>query len=82
MAVNRDKPDLWKADIARSVDLFNDWFLRFAPLAFRQERVKAIEHVKEALEQTNNLTDFSPAILRYPHNSSISANDYLSAHCS
>lgn len=64
MAVNRDKPDRWKADIARSVDFYNDWFLRFAPVAFRQERIKAIAQVKEALEQTKNLSDISPAILR------------------
>lgn len=24
MAVNRDKPDKWKADIAQSVDMYND----------------------------------------------------------
>lgn len=27
MAVNRDRPDRWKADIARSVDMYNDWFI-------------------------------------------------------
>jgi hypothetical protein len=27
MGVNLDKPHLWKEDIARSVDLYNDWFL-------------------------------------------------------
>ena len=48
MAVNRDKPSRWKADVALSVDLFNEWFLRFAPVAFRQVRVKAILQVKEA----------------------------------
>ena len=31
MAVNRDKPDRWKTDIARSVDMYNDWFMNFAP---------------------------------------------------
>ena len=30
MAVNRDKPDRWKADIEQSVDMYNDWFIRFA----------------------------------------------------
>ena len=33
MAVNRDKPDRWKRDIAQSVDMYNDWFMRFAPKA-------------------------------------------------
>ena len=36
MAVNSDKPHLWKPDIAASVDLYNDWFIRFAPDAYRQ----------------------------------------------
>lgn len=26
MAVNRDKPDRWKADVAQSVDMYNTWF--------------------------------------------------------
>ena len=63
MAVNRDKPDRWKADIIQSVDYYNDWFLRFAPVAYRQERVKAIAQVQKALALTKYLTDFSPAIL-------------------
>ena len=25
MAVNRDKPDRWKDDITRSVDMYNNW---------------------------------------------------------
>jgi hypothetical protein len=31
MAVNLDKPARWKADIAKSVDMYNDWFMTFAP---------------------------------------------------
>jgi hypothetical protein len=27
MAINRDKPDLWKEDIALSVDIYNEWFM-------------------------------------------------------
>ena len=40
MAVNRDKPDRWKNDIAKSVDFYNNWFLEFAPKAFRDTRFK------------------------------------------
>ena len=40
MAVNRDKPDRWKEDITRSVDMYNDWFLTFAPEAFRSTRMQ------------------------------------------
>jgi hypothetical protein len=31
MPINSDKPHLWKPDIAQSVDLYNDWFLRVPP---------------------------------------------------
>jgi len=41
MAVNLDKPQRWKKDIARSVDLYNKWFLKFAPRTYREERGKA-----------------------------------------
>lgn len=63
MAVNRDKPDRWKADIAQSVDLYNDWFLRFAPVSFREIRSKVIKNVEDALAQTNNLLDVSSELL-------------------
>lgn len=67
MAVNLDKPHLWKADIARSVDMYNDWFLSFAPITFRSTRAKTTTYVREALEVTKNLTDLSPAVLQnYP----------------
>ncbi len=42
MGINLDKPHLWKEDIARSVDLYNEWFLRFAPRTYREEDVKAM----------------------------------------
>jgi hypothetical protein len=53
--INADKPHLWKADIAASVDQFNQWFMRFAPEAFRSTRVKTTEHVKAALLATRDL---------------------------
>ncbi len=39
MPINSDKPHLWKADIAQSIDFYNDWFLRFAPGTYRKQRV-------------------------------------------
>jgi hypothetical protein len=42
MTVNSDKPDRWKADVARSVDFYNDWFMRFAPKAYRDTRIETI----------------------------------------
>jgi hypothetical protein len=38
MAINSDKPHLWKADVAQSIDFYNDWFLRFAPGTYRKQR--------------------------------------------
>ena len=64
MAVNLDKPHLWKADIAQSVDMYNDWFMNFAPKAFRETRVQATKDVKATLKATNNLTNVEPSILR------------------
>ena len=66
-SVNRDQPDRWKEDIRQSVDLYNNWFLKFAPAAFREERTKATKSVADTLNWTRNLRDITPAILRrYP----------------
>src|SRR5438477_9473775 len=62
--INADKPHLWKADIAASVDQFNQWFMRFAPQAFRSTRVKTTEEVKQSLIATNDLRNIDPATLR------------------
>lgn len=62
--INADKPHLWKTDIAASVDQFNQWFMRFAPEAFRSTRVKTTGHVKAALLATNNLRSINAATLK------------------
>jgi hypothetical protein len=64
LAVNADKPHLWKPDIARSVDFYNDWFMRFAPKAYRDTRVVATKDVESALKATANLRNIAPEILR------------------
>lgn len=64
MAVNRDKSDLWKSDVAQSVDMYNEWFMRFAPEAFRATRVKAAKDVEAALKACGNLKDVRPSLLR------------------
>lgn len=63
MAVNRDKPDRWKSDIAQSVDFYNEWFIAFAPDAFRSSRIETAKQVASALERTQNLTNIQPAVL-------------------
>jgi hypothetical protein len=62
--INSNKPHRWKADIAASVDRFNQWFMRFAPEAFRSTRVKTTEHVKAALVATNDLRTLNPGALK------------------
>ena len=63
-AVNLDKPQTWKADITQSVDMYNDWFMKFAPKAFRETRIKTTKAVEDTLHTTANLTNIKPAILR------------------
>jgi hypothetical protein len=62
--VNADKPHLWKADIAASVDQFNQWFMNFAPAAFRSTRGKTTGYVKDALIATRDLRDIDCDTLR------------------
>jgi hypothetical protein len=64
MPVNADKTGRWKKDIAKSVDLYNDWFMTFAPKAFRDTRAKTTKEVEGALKLTDHLKSLTPAILR------------------
>ena len=63
MPVNLNKPHLWKADVAASVDMYNAWFLAFAPKAFRETRVRTTKLVEATLKATDNLKDVSPELL-------------------
>ncbi len=68
MPVNCDKPHLWKNDVIRSVDFFNQWFLQFAPQAYRDKRRDTAGTVEQVFQITLNLTDLSPTVLRAnPH---------------
>lgn len=62
--INANRPDRWKTDIAQSVDFYNEWFLRFAPQTFRETRLQTTERVLATFEQTRNLTDIAPNVLR------------------
>lgn len=64
MGINLDKPHLWKQDILQSVDLYNTWFMDFAPKAFRETRVSTAKSVEKALKETNYLNSVSPKILQ------------------
>lgn len=64
MAINRDKPDKWKEDIAQSVDMYNEWFMRFAPDAYRTTRVQTIKNVEATLKATKNLMSVGRDLLK------------------
>ncbi|MEI8306051.1 MAG: XamI family restriction endonuclease [Chloroflexales bacterium] len=67
MAVNADKPHLWKQDVAQSVDFYNQWFMQFAPLTYRETRITATQRVKIALQKTSYLMNITPSALKlYP----------------
>lgn len=64
MSINADKPHLWKADTRASVDQFNQWFMKFAPKAYRDTRKKTIEDVEKGLSQTKDLTTITPEVIK------------------
>jgi type II restriction enzyme len=67
MGLNLDKPNKWKSDIKKSVDMYNNWFLNFAPEAFRITRKKTILEVADALSKTDYLKNIVPDVLiQYP----------------
>lgn len=63
-SVNLDKPKLWKNDIIQSVDMYNDWFMKFAPEAFRKTRMQTTKDVEEALRLTENIANIQPMVIR------------------
>lgn len=64
MPVNLDKPHNWKADITKSVDMYNQWFMEFAPKAFRETRIEATKDVEATLKSTKNLTNIQPEVMQ------------------
>lgn len=64
MSINADKPTRWKEDIARSVDMYNTWFMEFAPQAFRNTRIQTTRDVEESLHLTGNMTNIQPIVMR------------------
>lgn len=58
--INADKPFLWKKDVAQSVDLYNKWFMEFAPEAYRVTRIETTKQVEQGLKILEDLTNISP----------------------
>jgi type II restriction enzyme len=63
MGINLDKPHKWKEDIQKSVDMYNDWFMNFAPEAFRNTRIKTTDDVLNTLSKTDYYRNISPQVL-------------------
>lgn len=64
MPVNSDKPHLWKLDVIQSVDLYNNWFINFAPGAYRTARAQSTLDVEEALKLTDNLSNIKLEVIK------------------
>lgn len=64
MAVNADRPHAWKADVAQSVQCYNDWFVHDAPRVYHEARLQMAERIEAALHATANLTAITPDALR------------------
>jgi hypothetical protein len=64
MPINIDKAHLWKADTRASVDQFNQWFIKYAPTAYRGVRANTVEHVELGLLATTDLTNITPDVIK------------------
>jgi hypothetical protein len=64
MAVNSDKPAKWKSDIVQSVDMYNDWFMKFAPKAFRETRIHTTYEVAASLNSAGNFISLGVGTIR------------------
>jgi len=62
--INLDKVATWKEDVAKSVDFYNKWFLKFAPQAYKDTRAATAERVSKALDETGYLTNIKPEVLK------------------
>lgn len=63
MPINADKTQIWKVDVEKSIDFYNDWFLRFAPETYRTQRMKTTKGVTKALTHTGFLRTVTPKAL-------------------
>ena len=61
--LNADKPQLWKSDTLASIDHYNDWFLRFAPATYREQRLLRLKEVRDAFSATKDLRDLTVNML-------------------
>ena len=62
--INNNQPHIWKADTRASVDFYNNWFMRFAPQAFRESRIDATKMVEQSFKDTDFLNDITAISLK------------------
>jgi len=63
MKINLNQPENWNSDTARSVDMYNDWFMNCAPDTFRSTRILVTSEVETVFDQTNGLIGATPEFL-------------------
>lgn len=51
--INKNRTELWKTDALKSVDFYNEWFLKFAPKAFCEARNGLIDKVRQVMRETD-----------------------------
>jgi methylase of polypeptide subunit release factors len=61
--LNADKTQNWKNDTLESIDYYNDWFLRFAPLAYREQRKVKRAEVERAFAVTKCLRGLTTDVM-------------------
>lgn len=69
--INRNNSDQWKEDTCRSVEMYNEWFLGFAPSTYINERDKSTKRVVKAMELTDNFRLSPESLLEHPDTISI-----------
>lgn len=63
-SINWNRPELWKADVQKSVLFYNDWFLNFAPDTYINARLEAINKVESAFQKTECFNSLSIDMLK------------------
>lgn len=64
--INRNDSDRWKEDTHRSVEMYNEWFLGFAPSTYICERERATRRVADAMKQTDNFRINADCLYSHP----------------
>lgn len=62
--INKNRTELWKADALKSVDFYNEWFMKFAPKAFCVARNGLINKVQQAMRETDYLSQITVNCIR------------------